>query len=331
MKKLDDAKIIEKYDTKNYCHKIIHMPQNIFWGYEKCKVILSENFEVKKYERVVIFSNENDIFAAKLIEEAYNKIAKISVFTPENRVYLDRNDLVILLDYSLIDEYSRKIYNLFAKVNCDFAVISKEELEINSNGMQIVLNKMDEDLTLPYTFTALIKVLETYKIIPSQAEEIKSVIASLIARAGALAEHVDTDSNFGKISAENFENKIPFFVAENRDLENLAIIWQKLFTKRVKTLAFNGLNKNILSEEILPVILEKFDNLLPVFIKRFSEKSENRKYTDELLDIISKSEKNYLEFYVEGDSIITEYFSLIYLAEITSSYVAILNEKDPSK
>jgi glucose/mannose-6-phosphate isomerase len=330
MKRLDNAEIIKKYDKKNYCHNIIHMPQNIFWGYDKCKINLTDTFEAKKYERVVIFSSANDLISAKLIKEAFHKIAKISVFTIDTKVFYDRNDLVILLDYNLSDDNSLKIYNSFAKIECDFAIISTEKLELTKNSMQVVLNKMEKELALPYTFTALIKVLESYKIIPSQADEIKSVIASLITRAGALAEHVDTNYNFGKLSAEKLENKIPFFVAENRDLENLALIWQKLFSKRVKTITFYGVNKDILRDKTFPLMLDKFDNLLPVIIKRFNEKSKNRKYTDELLQLVSTSGKNFLEFFVEGNSIITEYFSLIYLAEITSSYVAILNEKDPS-
>jgi hypothetical protein len=90
MKRLDNAEIIKKYDKKNYCHNIIHMPQNIFWGYDKCKINLTDTFEAKKYERVVIFSSANDLISAKLIKEAFHKIAKISVFTIDTKVFYDR-------------------------------------------------------------------------------------------------------------------------------------------------------------------------------------------------------------------------------------------------
>ena len=333
MQRLDDQKYIRKFDKKNLTHEIIHMPQNILWGYEDCKIRYSDKFEInREYDRVLIIAEKDDQFAAEIVQEAFHRSINLEICYPDNPHYFSENDLIVFMDYAGVDPFMDELfYDVSDNMN-DLAIISNQfhELDSKANMLQVDLKERDSELTLPYKFTALLKTLEIYKVIPSQAGVIKEVIASLISRAGALAAHVNSSGNFGKISAAHLSGKLPFFIAENRNLEKLANSWQNLMIKRAQVTAFSGTSSELIKDGKLNIAIKDFDNIIPIFIKRFGEQKHYQKYSIALCETLSNQQKNFLEFYAEGNSLISEYFSLIYLGEMISCYLAILNEQDPA-
>lgn len=330
---LDDIDKIKELDSKRMCYETIHMPQQVMWGYQDC-VIESEivDYKTMKFNRTIIVSEQADHFASEIIETAFKDSTPIKIAELSDSFYIGTNDLVIALDYlgnritdCAMTSKLRKHKNLVL-ISSNDSVFDKFD-----TIMKIKLkNSLIPRMALPFTFTSLVRVLEEFSIIPLQTETIKLVIASLISRAGALAEHVDSNVNFGKISAEALDGKIPYIIVENREYLPLAKRWKMQFNLNSKKSAlFGEINELAFSGEH-NYLIKDFDRLMPLFLKRFDEIKIGTMLVNSFIDKLNEENIKYLEFYAEGKNIICEYFSLIYLGDMISSYLAILNGVDPA-
>ena len=332
---LDNPQEIARIDSRNMSHEIIHMPQEVLWGYEKLKMQIAGNFDIESnlINRVIICADGADLFVAEIIKAAFAELIPIEICQAESIAYFDANSLVIILDY-LGDNNLLKNCLMQAKgKKCSIATISSKDIveSLEKNCLNIKLNSgYLSRRALPFTFTALIRCLEEYQIIPNQSGMIKSVIASLITRAGALAAHVDSSRNFAKISAMQIDGKIPLIISENPKFRALAKRWKTQINRNAKSLAFYNSVPQINSCEKYVVNGKAFDNFMPIILRRFNENEDYRNQMNDFVNELTDNKMKYLEFYLEGKSVITEYFSMIYLGDMISCYLAILNEIDPS-
>lgn len=332
---LDNEKEINRIDKKYMCHEIIHLPEQVLLGYENKKIELSDEFDISKetIKRVIICTDVADAFPAEIVQVAYKDSLKIDVVNFGEIGRLDKNDLVIVVDYfgnnEQIEKYAKKAEESNCKLATISSEISKDELRKDCINIKLPSGLLSR-MAVAYTFTAIIRTLEIYKTISSQALIIKSVIANLISKAGALAAQVSSDINFAKMSAIQIGDKIPFVISENPKFNILAKRWKTQFNINAKRLAFYSNSSQVQSSDIYAMNGKDFDKFMPIFLKRFEEAKSYQKHTKNCIDILNKKNIDYLEFYLEGTDIISEFFSMIYLGDMISCYLAIISDIDPS-
>ena len=335
MKILDKPAEIAKIDSSNLCHKIIHMPQEILWGYEKSEVESSVDFspETAHYQQVIIVATSADFFAAEIIWAQYQSELALQICLPEDLPPWNEENLYIFLDYLGENSKLKQLLQTALTRNCAVASIGTQaNLFAASTAMlslKLPSGKLPR-LALPYTFTALIRILEEYQLIPSQKKIIKQVVASLICRAGALASHVDSEVNFGKNSAAKLYKKLPLIISDDYRFRFLAKHWQQQFHLNSKVPAFYGSIEQFSQDRQHELLLKNFDNIRPIFLKRFCNLASDKQPLAEFAAYLGSRNIEYLEFYTEGESLISEYFSLIYLGDMISCYLAILYQRDPA-
>jgi len=333
---LDKASEIARLDSSGMSHNIIHMPQDILWGYEKSTVEFSADFarDLGSKKRVIIVAARQDIFAAEIIYAQYSASLKLDLSLPEDLKAIDENALYIFLDYAGQNEKLAKLLEQVVEKNCPIGLVGSAAVLPsgchNSLCVKLAQGKLSR-MALPYTFTALIRIMEEFQIVPSQAKLINQIVASLITRAGALAAHVKSDLNFGKISAQKIAGKIPLIISDDHQLRFLAKYWKQQFNLNSKIPAFYGDILPFSQDQQHRLLIKNFDNIIPIFIKRFANISANNQHLEDFIQYLSLQKKEYLEFYTEGKNMVSEYFSLIYLGAMISCYLAFLQQKDPAE
>ena len=182
-----------------------------------------------------------------------------------------------------------------------------------------------------FLFFSIVKILEEYNIIPNQKETVDRLVAQLVQKAGAISYNKEFKENLAKISAEKMNNKIPIFYAEQPELFPLAYRWKCQVNENAKYPAFCNNFPELSHNEI-----EGWEssisqsNFIPVFLQRLSTQKEYAKHINAFKELMANNGVDYLEFFVEGETVIEEIFSLIYLGDMISFYLAILQNTDPT-
>jgi glucose/mannose-6-phosphate isomerase len=150
----------------------------------------------------------------------------------------------------------------------------------------------------------------------------------------ALSEKYSPDSgeNLAVEVAEKLSGKIPVIYSTSDMLSSVAMRWKGQFSENAKVLAFANafpeLNHNeIVGWEQLPDFLTNFQI---IYLKDAQDHQRNKSRMEITKDILEKVTNPILSFETQGQSRLTRLFSLIYLGDMTSFYLAILNGVDPT-
>lgn len=333
---LNDLDRINEIDTKDMYHNIIHMPEMVLMAYElkisqEMKII---EVETGSLNRVVILGNGTASLSGEIIKSAFDKKLAIEIVTGFELPYLDKRTLVILLDYYGTDENAIAAVSMLKNSAAQVAVITSrtELLELSKIDYPnlIIPDDLSSRSAIAYNVISIIKFLEAYKLIPNQAGVVVKTIANLINKAGAIAKVVPDSKNFAKSSAMRLQGKIPMIYACSPELKPLAKRWKQQFNNNSKIPAFGNGLPDIISNEV-----EGWDcsdlnqNFIPIIINDFTMDAKYRGAVTEFKSYLNKKEIEFMEFFVEGESTIEKIFSLIYLGDMLTFYLGILNGKNP--
>ncbi|RLC49177.1 MAG: bifunctional phosphoglucose/phosphomannose isomerase [Candidatus Cloacimonadota bacterium] len=338
MQKLDDIKKIEKLDPEDMYHKIIHLPEHILNAYQNPQIHLPSSFgklNPKKIKRIVICGMGGSAISADIAKAAFGNLIPVEVVKDYNIPFLNEETLVITISYS---------GNTEETLSCLRQAIEKTDFiaAITSGGT--VKKLVDEKycwLELPiglpprsaigHLFFSLVKLLETFAIIPSQELVVKQIVADLIKKAGAISVNTPTEENIAKTAAIAIKGKIPIIYSSSPSLAPLAYRWKCQINENAKYPAFWHYFPEMNHNESEGWEAKNFgDRFIPIVLSRMNEEENYKKRIRAFKKIFGKIDVKYLEYFVEGDSLIEEIFSLIYLGDMISFYLAILQEVNPT-
>ena len=336
MHSLDDVSIIEKIDTENMYHKIIHLPEQILQAYQKPVIHNQDkaNF-ASSVKKIMICGMGGSAISGDLARVSFPGL-NIEVTKDYSFSHVNQDTFVILLSYS---------GNTEETVNCAELAMQKTSMVAAITSGGAIKEKLSElflwiELSpgLPprsaigNLFFSLVKILEVTKIIESQEEVVKKTVSNLVQKANALSQNQLTNMNLAKISAEQLQGKIPIIYAVNPSLAPLAYRWKCQINENAKYPAFCHIFPEMNHNEIEGWESPEFkDTFIPIFLTKFNENANYKKRVDAFKKILQKQSILSLDFYVEGNSTIEQLFSLIYLGDMISFYLAILLQTNPTK
>ncbi|HPR18029.1 MAG TPA: SIS domain-containing protein, partial [Candidatus Cloacimonadota bacterium] len=147
-----------------------------------------------------------------------------------------------------------------------------------------------------------------------------------------IAESVPAEMNLAKDTALHLNGKIPVIYSSFPELYPLAYRWKCQINENAKYPAFchtfSELNHNEIEGWEVQGLEDKF---LPIILGLMQEKPQIQKRKNIMKELFQKRNIEFLEFFAEGESLIEQIFSLIYLGDMVSYYLAILREVDPTE
>lgn len=333
MHKLDNQEILNKIDSKDLYHTIIHMPENVLKSYSMAKIINADKIAGnEKISKVVIFAAESTE-AVEICRNAFSQFITIEVAITGSKQLITNSTLCIFADVS-----GKEVDMWFAKTaekTNQIAIISTRNGSNDGIRQKYVWLDVEEEYSnysaVAQIFFSCLKILEAYHLLPTQAAIAKSVTAHLITKAGAIAMAVPREMNFAKASAEIINNKIPIIIAVENKFQPLANRWNSTIThyagypafcssiEKMKRSFRTTLEVKGLEKEFIPIILDTM---------QCNENDRIRK--NEFVKLLNELNIEFLEFYMEGKTYIEQIFSLLYLGDMISLYLAVLRDHDPS-
>lgn len=335
---LNDLDRIEEIDNKDMYHNIIHMPEMVLMAYELKISYEKKIFEVEagSLNRVVVLGNGTAALCGEIVKSAYDEKLAIEVVEGFDTPYLNENTLLILVDYYGSDKEFLTVLDKLKESPAQVAFISsrKDLVELSKNDYPnlIIPDDLSSRSAIAYNVFSIIKILEAYKLISNKAGVVVKTIANLINKAGAIAKVVPDSKNFAKSSAMRLQSKIPLIYASSPELKPLAKRWKQQFNNNSKIPAFWHSLPEIFENEVegwQNVALNL--NFMPIILNDFTMKEKYRTNISEFKAYLNTKEIEFMEFFVEGETPIEKLFSLIYLGDMMTFYLGILQEQNPGK
>jgi glucose/mannose-6-phosphate isomerase len=339
MSKLNDLTHIETLDKSRMDHKIIHMPENIYITYTEPVIHNPTSFaksDLSKIKNIVIFGMGGSAISADIAQSLFQSKIPISVVKDYHLPYIDESTLCIALSYSGNTEETVTCLQKALKSTSYIAAVTsggkvKEIVDTKFLWLEIP-SGLPPRSAIGHLFFALIKILEIFEIIHSHSEEAKSVTANLMQKAGSLCLKTETNYNLAKSSAETIFNKIPIIYSSNPRLNPIAYRWKCQINENAKYPAFSHTFPEMNHNEIEAWENSNLSkNFIPIFLRFFEEEKQYSKRIEAFKKLLDKDNITYLEFYGDGNNDFSRMFSLIYLGDMISYYIGILNNIDPTE
>jgi glucose/mannose-6-phosphate isomerase len=186
---------------------------------------------------------------------------------------------------------------------------------------------------LGYSFVALLMSMSKMGLVGDQEENLGETQELIRRRAVEYGLTVPLAKNEAKEIALKLHGKLPFIYAWAQRLEAVAIRWRGQLAENAKQLSSHHLLPEMNHNEIVgwgaPRALGD-QNLVVVFLRDRQEPSSIAKRTEITKELIGPSVAEIVEVWTTGASLLARLFSLLYLGDFVSLYLAALNGVDPT-
>ena len=182
-----------------------------------------------------------------------------------------------------------------------------------------------------YSFVPTMVILERLGLVASKEAGFTEMVRVLKDLRSQIGPHVPAEKNLAKQLAERFHGKLPLIYGSQPWKSVVAFRWKTQINENAKAIAFASafpeLNHNEtvgweapqnLTKEVEVVLLRDRDDN-PRVVKRFEVTSQ----------IMREHVGSITEVWSVGASALARLFSLLYIGDYTSYYLAIMNDIDP--
>ena len=162
--------------------------------------------------------------------------------------------------------------------------------------------------------------------------EIAGLSAQLRELRKLYAPEAGDENNFAKKIARALYQKIPLVYAGVENFEAVASRWKGQFCENGKTLAFWNVFPELNHNEIvgwgLPGAFDR--NLQVIYLRDRDDHERIQRRMDITRKVIEQTGNPIIEVWSQGESRLTRMFSTIFLGDMASVYLAVLNGVDPT-
>jgi glucose/mannose-6-phosphate isomerase len=250
--------------------------------------------------------------------------------------YVGRQTLVIISSYSGNTEETVSAYkNAIQRKAKIFCITSGGEVERIAKKHKHPFIKIPGGFppraALGYSFFPTLIALSKMGFIKDQTKEIRETLALLARLSERYSDYAAADNTAVNI-AGTLHGKLPLVYSAADKFDTVNTRWRGQISENAKTLAFGHvfpeLNHNeIVGWEVLPDMMKKIH---VVILRDRDDYKRIQLRMDVTKGIIGDLAGGITEVYSEGKSLLARMFSLLYLADWVSFYLAMLNGVDPS-
>ncbi len=330
-------KSIELYDNSNMRKLLIEFPQQV-----ENSVSIAESAKIKLKTSVI-----QNIIIAGLGGSAIGGDLIRTYLTPELKIpvtisrhyslprFVDKNSLVIVSSYSGNTEETIASYKDAVRKKAQvLCITSGGEIEAMAKKYNHQVIKIPSGLppraALGYSFFPILVSLIKLGFIKSRKNDIKETI-SYLNKYSKIYKKLNADKNKSLYYAQKLYNHLPV-IYSSTEIDSVNVRWRGQLCENSKILAFGHTIPEMNHNELVgwKVLKRDMENMVVVYLKDKADHDRIKLRMNIMNEIIKEYAAYYLEINSEGKSFLTRIFSLIYLGDWISYYLAIINGIDPT-
>jgi len=309
----------------NSMHDLItHLPQHIYNGYHDVAVPAQE----AKVDKVVVCGMGGSGIAGHIIAGAYGKKMPVRVVSDYDLGFIDAQTLVVVVSYSGNTEETLACYELAQKQTKNIAGVTTggklgELLEGRFPLVRLQAG-FPPRAAVAFLFGAVHKILEAYGLVASIDAEISAATSQLAGKVEAVFAESALEQNLAKQIAQKLKGKIAVIYASEPVYSCAAYRMKCQINENANTPAFWHYFPEMNHNEIEGYYHQDLP-IMPVFLLDFDLDARYQKRINVFSELIDEK----IEIYAEGKSYIEKVFSLIFIGDMVSYYLALENGVDP--
>lgn len=254
-------------------------------------------------------------------------------FLPE---FVDKNSLVIVSSYSGNTEETIAVHKDAVKRGARVLCISSngetERLAKKyGNSFIKIPGGLPPRAALGYSFFPILMCLVKLKFIKPRNNDIKETI-SLLKRKSKVFSSLNYKKNPALLLAQNLYGKLPIIYSSADRLDSVNMRWRGQMSENAKVLAYGHTLPEMNHNELVGwKVLKKAMSGMVVIFLRDKDDHKRVQLRMKIMDgIVRDFASNVIHVDSEGISLLARIFSLIYLGDWTSYYLAVFNGVDPT-
>lgn len=250
--------------------------------------------------------------------------------------YVDASSLVIVSSYSGNTEETIAAHEDARKRKAQVLCISSNgETERMAKKFKQSFVKIPAGFppraALGYSFFPVLVLLSRFGLVKSKDNQMNETVRLLGSKVGEYTS-LDPRSNRALALAERLYSKIPIVYSPAEVYDSVNLRWRGQFCENAKVLAFGHVVPEMNHNELVGwnVLRQQMKEMVVILLKDRSMHPRVAVRMDIVKGIIRDYAANLVDVESEGHSLLARMFSLIYLGDWTSYYLAILNGVDPT-
>lgn len=335
MKKLNINEI-SKFDAEGMLQRILKMPQQLRHAYE-----LSAATEIKidrsKVHNICIAGMGGSAIGGDIAAVSAAPTHSLPIVV--NRHYrlpafVDEHSLVIVSSYSGETEETLSALQDAVERNAQIICVSsggrlsEQARDLNATLFAIPGGSPPR-AALAYLTVPILFCLQFMKMI----EELESGIEETVTLLHHLSKevHPDVEENAAKTMSRSLQNTIPLIYSGSDGMQAVAVRWKGQLSENSKVLAFCSFFPELNHNEIMGWSEQvRQSHFQVVYLRDRDDHPRIQKRMAITQQLLREKGKSVLELKSREGSRLARLFSLIFMGDMVSLYLAILNEVDPT-
>lgn len=335
---LESIKLLDKSDMLKL---LSEFPQQLL---DAAKIGSDIKFagNVKKgFDKIVFSGLGGSAIGADLIRSYTVKECKVPIIV--NRDYtlpafVDNKTLLVISSYSGNTEETLSAYDEGRKRGAIIVAITtngklKELAEKDGVPYILIPKGLPPRCALGYSSIPVLILFSKLGIISDKTKDIEEASKTLAEmKDKMLSPYIEDSNNESKRIASELVDKYAILYGANQYTDIVVTRWRGQLAENSKAISsthvFPEMNHNEIVGWENPKKLMK--DLVVVILRGKDDHPRVAKRMDISIDIIKKENVKIIEVFSKGESLLSRIFSLIYIGDFVSFYLAILNDVDPT-
>lgn len=338
MEALDNSEVIAKFDKSDMLSIIRHFPQQ----WKEAEGIgrqFSPPGNYRKLDKIVVTGLGGSAMGGDILRSYLSEKMAIPIFVNRNYTlpgFVDEKTLLLVVSYSGNTEETLSAYRKGVEVSAKVVGITgggKLKTLGEAKGIPTVTvpSGIPPRTALGYLFLPMLIILEKLGLVEAQGKALGET-GLLLEKLGRRWDSGSPfDGNLPKNLARKLFGKLPLIYGSEL-LKAVCLRWKTQINENSKSLAYPVVFPELNHNEI--VGWEGMGGLrqsIEIIILRDKEDQERIKKRIEITkSVIGERPGGLEEVWSEGESLLARLFSLIYLGDWLSFYLAILYSVDPT-
>ena len=337
---MDDFKRIKELDKSNMLSLLLGLD-------EQCREAkkIGINFDTAAIsesgiKNIVFTGLGGSAIGADVIRSYTAGEIKVPIFVNRNYTlpnFVDKDTLLFSSSYSGNTEETLSAYKEAKNRGARIVAISSDgTLEKLAKEGNIPFIRIPAGLpprcALGYSFIPLLLVLCKLGLIKNKEKDVDEVVEVLTNLKKELAPESPMDSNLAKKIAVAIERRYPIIYGSNEHVDVAITRWRGQLAENGKHLASSHVFPEMNHNEIVGWDFPKelMGQFVVIFLRDKEDHKRVAKRMDITRDILGKKGINIIEVSSEGKGLLSRMMSLIYIGDMMSFYLAILDGIDPT-
>ena len=340
MNNLDNREAVTKLDTSNMLRLISELPDQCREAYD-----IGKKADIKKLDReihnIVFAGLGGSAIGADIIKMYLQNELKLPVTVCRNYtlpVFIGKDTLLFCSSYSGNTEETLSLFNDGLKKGALIITMGSggklKELSIKNGLNHIVIpSGFPPRTALGYMSISVLAVFSKLGIIKDKENDVKKLCSALVdLRDKEIGIDIPLDKNISKKFASELYGKFCVIYGTSDSSEAVAVRWRGQIAENSKSLSSSHVFPEMNHNEIVGWEFPKdtLKDLKVVMLRDANDHSRTKLRMDISRAVIQKSGAEIFEFERKDVSFLARIYSLIYIGDFVSFYLAILNDIDPT-